>query len=520
VLKIEFRNWLAKFVLMPIFICSVQVGAESLLVESAKNNNLLSVKALLGKGEDANSGNADGSTALHWATLRNNQEMVSLLISAGADTNSANDYGATPLWLACNNKNPRIVNQLLAAGADPNASLWSGETPLMKCAKTGDAGSVSALIKAGAYVDAAEMVQGQTALMWAAAEGHSDVVRMLIDNSADVSAKTIPTADKLPHSCAVCEWKPSPGGFTPLLFAARSGDIPTSRIFLEVGADPNEATVEHGNSLVIAAAGGHYDLALFLLQMGADPNVSDDTGLTALHHAVGAGLSLLNGVIYDGVYRIQPENNLKLAKTLLDAGADVNAQIRKEHQLGPDGTPFGMTGATPLLLAATSADVEMINLLHEFGADPSISTKDAVTPLIAAAQAACTGTCAYQEGGNIANKAAVQRAFNATKAIFELGGSNINFANSAGRTALHIAAFTGSDVVVQYLVEHGAEINAKDKRGETAWTMASGMTTNIGNRGLYGYHGSTADLLLKLGAQVVTMKELEEDTPPYAGAGL
>jgi uncharacterized protein len=519
-LKLKFNGWLFNLFLTSLLICSFDVSANEELVESARLNDLVSVKALLDKGIDANSSKADGSTALHWAALRDNREMVDVLISAGADPDMANEYGATPLWLACNNKSDEMIEQLLNAGADPNASLWSGESPLMKCSLTGATNAIAAFIRAGAYVDAVESVQGQSALMWAAAKGHSDIVSLLIDNNADITAKTIATADKLPHSCNTCEWKKSSGGFTPLLFAARSGDIATTRFFMEAGADPNESTLEHGNSLVIAAAGGHFELALFLLQMGADPNSSDDAGLTALHHAVGGGLSLLNGVIYDGVYRIQPKNSLEFARVLLDAGADVNAQIKQDHLLGPDGTPFSMAGATPLLLAATSADVDMISLLQKYGADSGLSTKGKVTPLMAASQAACTGTCAYQEGGNVANTEAVQRAYSATKAVLEMGGIDIDATNNVGRTALHIAAFTGSDIVVKYLADHGADVNFKDNRGETPWTMASGMTTNIGNRGLYGRHESTADLLLKLGARVVTMKELEEDTPPYAGAGL
>jgi ankyrin repeat protein len=374
--------------------------------------------------------------------------------------------------------------------------------------------AVSELLNAGAYVDATETNYGQTALMWAAAEGHTDITRMLIDAGADITAKTTSTPDRLPHSCNVCDWKPSPGGFTPLLFAARSGDVPTARIFMEAGADPNEGTPEHGNSLVIAAAGGHFEQALFLLQMGADPNSADDTGLTALHRAVGAGMALLNGLIYDGVYRIQPQNSLELARALLESGAEVNKQIADEHLLGPDGTPFSMVGATPLLLAATSADVEMIELLAEFGADPSLNATAGITPLMAAAQVACTGTCAFQEGGNVADRDKVAAAFRTVKAIFDLG-VDVNAVNKSGQTAMHIAAFTGSEPVVQFLAEHGADVNIRDNSGETPWTKAAGLTANIGQRGLYGRHTSTADLLLKLGAREVTMKELMEAASPY-----
>jgi ankyrin repeat protein len=500
---------------------SLNVAAESdiQLLEFAKKGDVESIKTLLKGSADVNAAIGDGTTALHWAALRDNFQIARVLIDSRANADVANDYGATPLWLACTNRSHAMVELLLKAGANPNAALWSGETPLMNCARTGATQAASALISAGAYVDAAESNFGQTALMWAAAGRHSDVTRLLIDNKADISAKTIATADKLPHSCNVCSWKPSVGGFTPLLFAARSGDISSVRLFMEAGADPNEGTAEHGNSLVIASAGGHVDLALFLLQMGADPNSVDDTGLTALHHAVGEGLSLMDGVIYDPVYRLQPANSLKLARALLDAGAKVNVQIEKSNLRGPDGTPFGMVGATPLLLAATSADVEMMKLLGNYKADPNINTNEGITPLMAAAQAACTGTCAYQEGGNVANKDSVERAHYAVQAILDMG-VDANATSKGGKTAMHIAAFTGSDSVVEYLAAHGAKVNVTDGKGETPWTMASGMSTSIGNRGLYGKHEGTAALLLKLGAKTMSMKEFEENAAPYAGAGL
>lgn len=496
----------------------LQVSAENnlQLIESAKSGDGDAIKHLLKKAADANASKADGTTALHWAALRDDLNIARMLIQAGADPGAANDYGATPMWLACTNRSHAMVKELLAARANPDAALWSGETPLMNCARTGATEAVAAMLAAGANVNAAESNYNQTALMWAAAAGHADITGMLIDRGADISAKTKATADKLPHSCTVCSWKPSVGGFTPLLFAARSGDVATVRLILDAGADPNEGTTEHGNALVIAGASGHVDLALHLLAAGGDPNSADESGLTALHHAVGGGLSLMDGVIYDPVYRIRPANSTELARALLEAGADVNAQIAKESLRGPDGTPFSMAGATPLLLAATSADIAMLDLLRELGADPGINTNAGITPLMAAAQAACTGTCAFQEGGNVADKDAVARAFRAVTNVLEMG-VDVNATSKAGQTAMHIAAFTGSDSVVRLLAEHGAEVNVVDANGETPWTMASGMTARIGHRGLYGKHASTAALLLDLGAMAMTMQELEARAPPYAG---
>lgn len=71
--------------------------------------------------------------------------------------------------------------------------------------------------------------------------------------------------------------------------------------------------------------------------------------------------------------------------------------------------------------------------------------------------------------------------------------------------------------MVRYLADHGAKVNVRDGNGETPWTMASGLTTRIGHRGLYGNHESTAALLLELGARMISMEELDDYAPPYTG---
>jgi ankyrin repeat protein len=452
------------------------------LLEAAEKGNLEIVQSLLLNSADVNTATQDGTTALHWAALHDDIELAALLLEAGADPDPANEYGVTPLWLACTNRNGDMAERLLQAGADPNAALWTGETVLMNCARTGAADAVSALLSFEADVGLKESKKHQTALMWAAAGGHADVVQLLVDHGADIKT-------------------PSRGGFTPLLFAARSGDVDTARILVEAGADPDEATPEHGNSLIIASESGHEELALFLLEQGANPNVTDQHGITPLHFAVGGGLSLLDAVVYDPVFRVAPSNMLKLAKALLEAGADPNAQIARNRLLGPENYPFSMVGATPLLLAAASADAPLMLLLEEFEADPKLNTREGVTPLIAAAWYTCSGTCAFKGGGNVADKTKIELSLQAVKLAIRMG-VEVNAVNKEGRTAMHMAAFTGADPVVQYLADHGAEVNVRDKNGETPWSMASGLAPRFS--GNYGVHESTAALLLKLGASPVT----------------
>ena len=73
---------------------------------------------------------------------------------------------------------------------------------------------------------------------------------------------------------------------------------------------------------------------------------------------------------------------------------------------------------------------------------------------------------------------------------------------------MHMAAFAGADPVVQLLAAKGAQVNVKNKNGETPWSMASGISSSIGDRGSYGNHESTAALLLQLGATPVSREEM------------
>ncbi len=436
-------------------------------------------------------------TDLLRATERMDAATLGQLLDAGANPDSASDYGVTALHVACENRDDDAVMLLLGAGANPNAATWSGETVLMHCARTGAAASVHALLEAGAEADAAERRKSQSALMWAAAHGHGETVRLLLEAGADITAR-------------------SSDGFTPLLFAARSGDVDTARALIEAGADPDEATPAHGTTLVVAAAGGHEALALYLLEQGASADARDANGTTALHHAVASGMAALNGVRYDPVYRIIPGNHHALAAALLEAGADPDRPIEKARRLGPDGSPFEMEGMTPFLLAAVSADVGLLRLFRVHEANPNVVAKGGTTALIAAARAACTGACAFSAGGNRADEAAVRRAYEAVEAILAMG-ADIEARNEDGQTALHMAAFTGSDPIVKLLAEHGADVNVTDNYGQTPWSMASGISPVLRYRGLYGDHRTTVALLEGLGATSTTREAMDPNAPPPPG---
>ena len=162
-------------------------ASDSRLAEAARNQDQTAVRALLNQKADVNARSSDGSTALLWAVHWNDPDTANLLLAAGAEANTANDFGMTPLSQACINADSALVRQLLKSGANPNIAISTGETPLMTCSKTGSVDAVRMLVEYGAAINAKEPTQNQTALMWAAAERHPDVVQALIEAHADSS---------------------------------------------------------------------------------------------------------------------------------------------------------------------------------------------------------------------------------------------------------------------------------------------------------------------------------------------
>ena len=179
-------------------------GGDLRVVDAVMKGDKEAVRSLLKENADVNAPQPDGATALAWAVHRDDLETAELLINAAANVNAANDYGVTPLSLACTNLNAAMVEKLLKAGADPNAAQWTGETPLMTAARTGDADAVNSLLAHGADVNAKETRRGQTALMWAIAERHAEVARVLIEHGGGHPCQVAYVGSQWFHAEGVC----------------------------------------------------------------------------------------------------------------------------------------------------------------------------------------------------------------------------------------------------------------------------------------------------------------------------
>jgi ankyrin repeat protein len=522
-------------------LCAMALSAASLqaiddprLIEAVKASDRAAVQALLGQPDvNVNARQPDGATALHWAALRDDIETADLLIRAKADVNAANDYGVVPLTLACTNGSAPMVQKLLDAGANARAALPSGETVLMTCARAGNAEAVKALLAGGANPNDAENEKQQTALMWAVAQKHPEAARVLIEHGADIRAR-------------------SKDGFTPLLFAARVGDTGSARVLLEAGVDVNEAMPvkavrapvgeyetpgapaappetppaspasgmpnskdEPAGSmtpLLMASASGHEQTAIFLLENGANPNAVDEYGTTALHYSMLMGMASMNGVSLANYvsYLFRP-NMPELVKALLARGADPNVRLMKGVPVA-GGRGGSSAGATPFLLAAASADANIMRILLERGADPLITTTEKLTPLMAAA-----GVGRVQDFTDAEERSALE----AVKLAVEQG-ADVNAANEKGRTALHGATNLGGNSIVEFLAQKGANLDARDQYQQTPLSIASGVHlpwTPKGEELGEVVRKDVAELLLRLGATPLTTPgyfvPVEQDSDIY-----
>lgn len=438
------------------------------------------LRALVERSADVNVPQADGMTALHWAARHDDLAVAELLVAAGADVDAANRYGVTPLALACINGNGALVELLLDEGADPNATLPGGESALMTAARTGRVRPVRALLAHGADLNARIHGMGrqegaganaflfrmrdpgifdfetraeQTALVWAAAEGHAAVVAELIKAGADFRAKLA-------------------SGFTPLLFAARNGHIDVVKELVQAGVDPNER-IDPGSdwrhtgygaklrpdatALHVAVENGHFELAAYLLDAGADPNAAGLDGYRA-QHAIAGARRVPPGDANPPPAPTGSLTALDFVRELAEHGADLDARMTGTGLLN---LGVRVLGPTAFLAATQNADIELMKTLVELGANPTLTAPGRRTPLMLVG--ARTGT--------------EREVAQAMDLLLDLGVP-LDAVDSNGETAMHAAAHFDRAEPIKLLAERGAGAdvwNLRNKHGCTPLAIAVGF---------------------------------------------
>jgi ankyrin repeat protein len=479
-------------------------GGDGPLVNAVSTGDVQAVRALIKSGTDVNAKSGDGSTPLLWAAHASNLDIARALIAAKAAVDTANDFGVTPLLEASRNGDAPMVDLLLRAGADPKRAHPGGETPLLSASRAGSVPTVRLLLARGVDVNAAETFQQTTALMWAAAEGHLEVVDLLLEAGADPNRQGHVTSLTERHNAD----HPT-GGFTPLMFAARNGNEAMVRKLLSRGANINLKNGDDASAAMVAIYNDRFDVAATLIELGSD--VKDGS----LYVAVEMRDATTDQFAFDGSRR-RPDNPntktaLDLMKMLLERGADPNArfqgQFHSTHM--PNTDRFDNT---PFFRAAIAADVEALKLMAARGAtldqtppveaeperqpgditvggrraNPNAGRTPAMVAMSGGRGPAMTGGPAYIRDGAAPYREPGSRKPEEAFALLMAAGANPNAKTPDGSTLLHQAARTGNLEMIRTLAAAKVDFLQKNADGFTALDVAEGKQPPTGAGGRAG----------------------------------
>jgi ankyrin repeat protein len=571
--------WAKKIIvvlLLSVGTWTMASSGDTRVVDAAMKNDIETVRSLLKQAADANSSQGDGMTALHWAAMNNNPEMAQLLIYAGATVKATTRIGMyTPLYLAAQNGNAKVIDVLLKAGADAKAPTLDGVTPLMMAASSGDPDTVKSLLEFGVDVNAEETASGQTAMVFAAAFNRPDAIKILaryganLDHQSkqikrvqnDLTDKNGPPAQgaqagqrgqrgqqaapgqqppqatpplgqapPVPVQGQVANALPRDpthaggnlkGELTPLMYAARQGNLAAVGALVDSGAKLNVVSADGSTALLLAAINGQFDVADYLVQHGADVTIASVDGATPLYAVFNIQWAR-KSLHPQPTTKYEKTYYLDLAKRMLDKGADPNARLKKDlwydsFGFALDGT--NTTGATPFWKCSDVADVDGMRLLAARGADTTLSNMDNISPLLVASGAGFHGNddiitpagrmAAVRylvdeihadvnavDGRNdrpaVPDYDAAQQqapaAATVTTSPVTAGQQppvppvvqQMNAGTRAGGySALHNAAARGDNEMILFLVSRGARLDAVARNGNTITDMANGPRQRV-----------------------------------------
>ena len=324
---------------------------------------------------------------LHAACAQENTQNVQLLLDAGTDVNHASSAGHTPLHIAVIKSNINIVTLLLDQNADVNIRNSCHQTPLHIAVNTGEEPIIQKLLSHKADPSLKDEV-GNTSL-----------------HLAVKSKDAKPGFFKAGASVSISNWSPFPTSCSPC-------NIHLVQAIIGHGADVNAMNKRGQTTLWFACCSGQTEFVKILLDAGANPNIADKNGESCLHAAVYGRCSA------------------ETIQNLINHGAHVNA--------------VNEDGATALLLACSSTQSEMVDVLLKAKADPNVLDRDGDTSLHAASEANCS-------------KETLQK-------ILEYG-ANVNAVNKRGRTALLLNCSYGQMDSIHVLLEARADPKIVDEEG-------------------------------------------------------
>ena len=462
------------------------------LFMACQNGSAPMIELLLAHGADANGANQFGTTPLMMAAAAGNAEALNVLLAHGAQVNAReHTHDQTALMFAANLDRSEAIRELLTHGADANAESKVIPTFRIKTMKDGNVDEIQTrkLDKDGKVIEEEEPAHPTADVLDAKTSAKKAGLTKIPEPGMDehgvkatavepvgIQSKSVDVQDVAapaqPQSQTDVKKKRREagaklmGGLTPLHYAARQGNIAAATALLDGGANINQPSgSEQTTPLVLAIANGHLDFAKLLIDRGADVNRANEMGVAPLYATEDVAW-VPKEWSPEPVTAQEKTDHLALMKLLIAHGSNLNARLSKpvwSRIMSENRNWIDPSGATAFWRAAQADDLDAMKLLKNAGADVTIPSKLGTTPLMVAA--------GLGWAANYSNTAA--NHMGAVQYLVGLG-SDVNAADQLGYTPLHGAAFYGDLTIIHYFVDHGANIHAKTKAGDTVADLANG----------------------------------------------
>ncbi|KAI0868926.1 ankyrin [Hypoxylon argillaceum] len=442
----------------------------TLLSRAAKKGNKDLLLLLLDNGADISATDENGCTALHSAARVGHVKLVEELISRGIDIFTTDKTGQTALHYAAKHDQIGVVQRLLESNADVRAKDKEGRTPADEAAQREHESILNILLERLGKGNEAERWLTDISLYRAVNQADADNVRLLLGKGADVDAKiqftpiihiaiTHESNDVLQLLLAngASTKEKDSFGRTPLHWAVYRGYSTGVQLLLDHNADIEATNADGATPLHIAAQEGSFLMVNKLLDNGARIDARDRRGCTK-----GANVAAKADNGYTAMDEAARRGLLEVAQLLLEYGANVNhkhvGSLSRIVRYGGKS----VNGMTALHEAVKSTSYEVTRLLINAGADIKAVDENGHTPLH------------YAIRGVFGSRRIIK--------LFLAHGVDINAHYGKKKaTVLHYAAMLANIVMVRFLVEEGARIDATDIDGKTAldWVEHEGHEVMI-----------------------------------------
>ncbi|KEF59780.1 uncharacterized protein A1O9_04628 [Exophiala aquamarina CBS 119918] len=437
------------------------------LHQAVRARNLALVRSLIDQGENLRSRTNDGRTALHYACVAHDVDMMTLLLDANdnAILNLGDKNGLTPLHYAAKRGFTGVMQLLVDRGVDTHITDNNGFSAYLWAVVANQEAAAVKMLILGVNVDFTG-ADGKTALGWAASLNHLTMAQMLVGHGAAVMSTAQNTQ------------------MAPLGEAAAFGGYPTVLFLLDQGADPNYRDRNGWSAIHWAAEEGHEDIVHLLLKGGADVNAVSSYGTSPLHCAANGGRKNIVRVLLQ--YGADPLRTTCHGWTPLHHAAFAGHSHVVQFLLGDDRIRSNASlqdnhGWSILHLAIQSRDLATVGILLNSSVITETRTLCDESGLTAEEWLDLVPTShSYQATSNLAfGKSRCCRAVTGLRQAVAGGnipltefflerGHVVNDTDSGRRTALYYAAKKGFLLIMDLLLDRGADPNILPV-GRMAW---------------------------------------------------